>query len=305
MYASGATLLSLDELDSLISYVIDEVNPSRGKTSKMRGLGEAIIAASEKTGLDPMYILAHAALETGWGTSEIVQDKGNWFGIGAFNGTAYDSAHNFSRNENGLIEGAIWIKENYYDNGQTTLDEMITPGHCYACYDDGTPSTSWRDDIAKIMLKGENYIETGSYSLSNSGSSSTYNQPNTPGTTYVPSTPSGGSSGGYSPISDIIVTPPAPTIIEPTNIIPENKFTEALPVLSDGTIGYSEISKSHVMYEINNIGELTYNNYINSLKELGYSLSPDGKWVNENYTISLIKTDTGMNISLTSNVSLT
>lgn len=137
-------------------------NTADKPNSMMKGMGETIIAAAEETGLDAMYLLNHAALETGWGTSGILNGKYNWFGIGAYNSSPYESAYKFGDKNLGFIEGAKWIKENYTDQGQDTLALMVgVPGHNYAVNDDGTPNLSWRDNQANMMIYGLNKVGKG------------------------------------------------------------------------------------------------------------------------------------------------
>ena len=163
---------------------IKEFNPS----SPFNGHGDIFIEASKKTGYDPRYILAHAAVESGWGTSAICRDKGNYFGIAAYDGSAYNSAYSYGSNSDsptvrmrtGIIEGAAWIKKHYYDEGQKCLYDMIYGKKCYA-----TASDDWINAISSIMhgcpentdstLAGSEFdVTSSSGSASSSNSSSSY-----------------------------------------------------------------------------------------------------------------------------------
>lgn len=149
--------VTAEDLDKII-----EKNTASKPNSIMRGMGQTIMDASAETGLDAMYLLSHAAWETGWGTSGILGDKYNWFGIGAYNSSPYESAYKFGDKSGGFIEGAKWIKENYWSSGQSTINGMIgVPGHNYAVYDDGSPNTGWADGIASIMMDGLQYVNKG------------------------------------------------------------------------------------------------------------------------------------------------
>jgi hypothetical protein len=50
----------------------------------LRGIGQPVIDAARKYGINASYIVAHAILESGWGTSRISQVKNNLFGWNAF-----------------------------------------------------------------------------------------------------------------------------------------------------------------------------------------------------------------------------
>lgn len=110
--------------------------------------GKAINAAAKASGLDPRYILAHAAVESGWGLSEYGRKHHNYFGIGAFDSNP-DNAKNYGNSgmTSGLVEGAKWIRKNYYDKGQKTVYTMRYNGgkHQYCT------STTWVTNIATIM----------------------------------------------------------------------------------------------------------------------------------------------------------
>ena len=123
--------------------------------------------------MNPRYILAHAALESGWGTSSYAK-AGNFFGIGAFDSNP-DNAYNYgnSNMEKGLINGAVWIRKNFYDAGQTTLYKMRHNGgkHEYAT------DPEWDKKIANLMDQlpantGASYHDSKSTGDSDSSSSS-------------------------------------------------------------------------------------------------------------------------------------
>ena len=63
--------------------------------------------------LNAIYLLAHSAVETGWGTSGIVRNKYNYYGIGAIDSQPAQGAFTFDSKEGGIIAGALWIKKNY------------------------------------------------------------------------------------------------------------------------------------------------------------------------------------------------
>ncbi|AXQ67757.1 peptidoglycan hydrolase [Bacillus phage Kioshi] len=118
------------------------------KDSMMRGMGETFLKAGQMYGLDPRYLVAHAAEESAWGTSSIAKKKGNFFGIGAFDNSPMESAYEFKDGggnaaQNGIMGGAKWIAEHYYGKGNTTLDKMHQAG--YATNGD------WASNIASIM----------------------------------------------------------------------------------------------------------------------------------------------------------
>lgn len=120
---------------------IDKYAP---KNSIMRGMGAAFMHAAKVTGLNPAYLVAHAAQETGWGTSAMVRGKYNWFGIGAFDNNP-GAAYGYSSPAQGIIQGAAWIAQNFVNKGQNTLNKMEDKSHRYAT------DPNWSNAIAEIM----------------------------------------------------------------------------------------------------------------------------------------------------------
>ena len=119
--------------------------------SVMRGTGETFMKAGQESGLDPRYLVAHAAHETGWGTSSIARDKGNMYGIGAFDASPYSSAYGYNNTESGIIEGAKWIAKNYYQGRNAKdLDSMNV---------DYATDSEWAKKIAATMKGAEKYTE--------------------------------------------------------------------------------------------------------------------------------------------------
>ena len=143
------------ELTEYAILTVDEMNEWIAKTapsnSPFIGNGRLFLEASAASGLSPKYLLAHAALESTWGTSPRAVNKNNYFGITAYNHDPYNSAKSFNSMEEGIIEGAMWIKRHFTDKGRTSLHDMLYEGSAYAQNDDGTPNTEWLNQISSII----------------------------------------------------------------------------------------------------------------------------------------------------------
>jgi len=114
--------------------------------SPFNGNGQVFIDAGKDTGINPRYIAAHAALESGWGTSAIARKKNNYFGIGAFDSSPYASAYTFGNGlQNGIMGGSKWISDKYINNGYETLAKMKARGYA--------TDPEWPFKIANIMKK--------------------------------------------------------------------------------------------------------------------------------------------------------
>lgn len=143
-------------VDTLTAGQLNEwINSNATEGSLMYNQGEAYMEAGKVSGLDPRYLVAHSALETSWGTSNIVKDKNNFYGIGAFDATPYSSAYGYDGAKAGIIEGSKFIADEYYSQGQTTLSSMNRDpsgkGHNYAT------DPGWADKIARTMKGSEKY----------------------------------------------------------------------------------------------------------------------------------------------------
>ncbi len=77
---------------------IDEYLQTK-RDGKLAGIGEAVVATAQKYSINASYIVAHAALETGWGNARIAREKNNLFGWSAFDESPYSSATGFPDRE--------------------------------------------------------------------------------------------------------------------------------------------------------------------------------------------------------------
>lgn len=131
---------------------------AKAPNSPFNGQGQVFIEAQKQSGLDARYILAHAALESAWGTSRIARTYHNYFGINAYDSNPDNAKKSSNRSlQAGIINGAVWIKEHYYNRGQKTLYAMNHDknGHNYAS------DKAWGDKIANIMKGSERFTNPG------------------------------------------------------------------------------------------------------------------------------------------------
>lgn len=154
----GGSISSYKDLREFDPITINELNEWIDKkapsNSPFRGKAEVFIKASQQTGLDPKYIIAHASVESGWGTSPISREKGNYFGIGSYNNSPYSSSLSFDGGlYDGIIEGSKWINKNYITRGQHSLYlmEYGNKNKIYCQKDDGSPDDNWINQILDIM----------------------------------------------------------------------------------------------------------------------------------------------------------
>jgi hypothetical protein len=63
--------------------------------SPLAGIGQGVMDGASKYGINPVYIVAHAIHETGWGKSRIYREKNNLFGWGAIDSSPFAGAGRF------------------------------------------------------------------------------------------------------------------------------------------------------------------------------------------------------------------
>lgn len=124
--------------------------------SPFNGNGNVFIEAQKQSGLDARYILAHAALESAWGKSNIARKYNNYFGIGAFDNNP-ENAGNFANSglASGIINGAKWIARNYA-NGQWKQDTLRKMRHNNGVHQYAT-DPNWDTKIARVMQGSERF----------------------------------------------------------------------------------------------------------------------------------------------------
>ena len=117
------------------------------KGSRLAGKGAIFKEAEERYQINALYLIAQSALESSWGRSQIAKDKNNFFGIGAYDTTPYDSAKSFDDVDKGILAAAKWIRENYIDNGRTYLGNKSSGMNVLYASD-----PYWGEKIASIMM---------------------------------------------------------------------------------------------------------------------------------------------------------
>lgn len=109
-----------------------------------QSVATAFIYASQQTNLDPIFLLALAGQESGWGTSKLHYETCNPYSIGMQDDGYLDLSFGDTYQES-IISGAQWIRDNFYDLGENTLYSMEYGDIVYAT------DVNWMADIADIM----------------------------------------------------------------------------------------------------------------------------------------------------------
>lgn len=103
----------------------------RGKGT-LSGQGQAFADGCKKYNINEIYLIAHAFLESGYGTSNFASGRAgvyNYFGIGAYdwnpdNAIPYARSRGWTTPAKAIIGGAKFVRRGYINNGQQTLYRM-------------------------------------------------------------------------------------------------------------------------------------------------------------------------------------
>ncbi len=85
----------------------------------LAGIGEALVAAEEETGINALVLAGICAHESGWGASRLAKDKCNLAGLGAYPGAEYSAGITFGSRAGSVMFLAELLAVKY------------APGGCY------------------------------------------------------------------------------------------------------------------------------------------------------------------------------
>lgn len=138
--------ITTEQMDTIIN------NWLNGRESELAGAGQAFIDAANETGYDPIFLLALAANESGWTVSSLHASKSNPYSIAMVDGNPGGGYNLGNTYYEGIVNGAIWINDNFYKKGNKNLHDMIYKGN-YASAKD-----KWINDVLWIMNKSYQMI---------------------------------------------------------------------------------------------------------------------------------------------------
>jgi beta-N-acetylglucosaminidase len=137
--------INVYEMDYIINYWL-KLNGCKD-SSPYKDSGQAFIDVSKTTGLDPIFLLALAANESGWEVSSLHRSKNNPYSINMTDTNPGNGYYLGDTYFDGIIGGGVWIYENYYQKGCTTLNGMIYKKMYSSAKD------AWINKIIKTMNK--------------------------------------------------------------------------------------------------------------------------------------------------------
>ncbi|EGQ0541909.1 CHAP domain-containing protein [Staphylococcus aureus] len=119
-------MLNLGKYQGVSVSALNKILKGKGT---LDGQGKAFAEACKKNNINEIYLIAHAFLESGYGTSNFASGRYgayNYFGIGAFDNDP-DYAMKFAKNKGwtspakAIMGGAGFVRKDYINKGQNTL----------------------------------------------------------------------------------------------------------------------------------------------------------------------------------------
>lgn len=143
--------------EAQMNEIIDALCDSNGhKASNFKGFGDAFIYASQTTGYDPIFLVSLALNMSNFNATKTNTGSYDVYGIGDCD-SRYIGDVTGDTIPQSIINGAIYIKEEYYDwNWETTICDM-----CYGSgglFYSGDNGDQWAYNVASTMNKGYNIL---------------------------------------------------------------------------------------------------------------------------------------------------
>lgn len=163
-------MLNLGKYQGIPVSKLNQILKGRGSLS---GQGKAVAAACKKYNINEIYLISHAFLESGNGTSNFASGRYgiyNYFGIGAYdnnpnNAIPFARKRGWTTPAKGIMGGAKFVRQDFINKGQNTLYRMRWNPKHPATHQYATDINWCRhqaENIAyyykKIGLKGMYYI---------------------------------------------------------------------------------------------------------------------------------------------------
>lgn len=137
----------LNNIIQVSGFAIDEAIRAIRADSPLIGLGDDFVRIGNQKEINSLYIAAHAAWESTWGTSPLAQDKNNLFGYGAYNSCPYECAWDFETKVECIETVMTFVKDDYLTEGGQYYDAPTLRGmNIFYATDD-----NWMNGIASIM----------------------------------------------------------------------------------------------------------------------------------------------------------
>ncbi|HGZ9973804.1 TPA: glucosaminidase domain-containing protein [Staphylococcus aureus] len=150
-------MLNLGKYQGVSVSALNKILKGKGTLNNQ---GKAFAEACKKHNINEIYLIAHAFLESGYGTSNFANGKDgvyNYFGIGAYDNNP-NYAMTFARNKGwtspakAIMGGASFVRKDYINEGQNTLYRIRWNPKNPATHQYAT-AIEWRQHQASTIAK--------------------------------------------------------------------------------------------------------------------------------------------------------
>jgi beta-N-acetylglucosaminidase len=131
------TNLTSDEIESLLA------------GTALAGIGDAIVEVEERYGINALFTISLAMLESGHGESYLARNRNNLFGICAYDSNV-DAASSFASKSDCVRYWGKLIHDEYFAYGRTNLESINA---IYAS------SGSWAYKVRNLMSKNATLVQ--------------------------------------------------------------------------------------------------------------------------------------------------
>ena len=126
-YRVGRAFTPNTDVLSVSGYAAWMIDEALGATTPLPQLGAAFMRAERQEGINARYFVAHAMLESGWGTSAIARYKRNLFGYNAYDRDPWKHARRFSSHARGVATVAEILRDVLPDARRPPLVRVHDP----------------------------------------------------------------------------------------------------------------------------------------------------------------------------------
>jgi hypothetical protein len=146
-YRVGHTFTPNTDVLSESGYAAWMIDELLGSTTPLPELGSAFLRVEREQGINARFFVAHAMLESGWGTSPIARYKRNLFGYGAYDRDPWRYATRFPSHAKGVAAVAEILRDSYLTPGGRWWYRFTTPRAINRYY---ASDPRWADKVAHL-----------------------------------------------------------------------------------------------------------------------------------------------------------
>lgn len=158
--------LTAAKIDAYVNPKAANASYAAKKDSVMMNIGALMIQMEKEFGVNAGFLVAVAALESGWGTSRYARENYSLFGYGAYNSNPDATKQLGGGNTltEGLRKSCSGIVKYINTYNKRTINQFQTYPYAWAQQDsNGTPTQHWADQVASIWAGVMNQSSDGTY----------------------------------------------------------------------------------------------------------------------------------------------